>query len=74
MKDELQMLRSAVNEIKDLRRRNELMSARLDVFDSMMAVLHTPIATKSQGMSPDLCWEIERYLDKQPELVTKNSQ
>lgn len=71
MEDELLMLREAANEIKNLRRQNELMSARLDVFDSMMAVLHTPIATKSQGMSPDLVWKIEKYLDKQPQTVNK---
>jgi hypothetical protein len=70
MKEETQMLREAATEIKTLRRQNEIMSARLDVFDSMMAVLHTPIATKSQGMSPDLVWEIEKYLDKQPQTVT----
>ena len=69
MKDEIQMLKEAVIEIKILRRQNELMSARLDVFDSMMAVLHTPIATKSTGMSPDLVWEIEKFLDKTPERV-----
>lgn len=71
MEDELIMLREAANEIRSLRRQNELMSARLDVFDSMMAVLHTPIATKSQGMSPDLVWKIEKYLDKQPQRVTE---
>ena len=69
--EELEMLREAANEIKNFRRQNELMSARLDVFDSMMAVLHTPIATKSQGMSPDLVWKIEKYLDKQPQTVNK---
>ena len=70
MKDELQMLREAANEIKTLRRQNELMSARLEVFDSMMAVLHTDIARKNQGMSPDLVWEIEKYLEKKPETVS----
>lgn len=69
--EELEMLREAANEIRSLRRQNELMSARLDVFDSMMAVLHTPIAIKSQGASPDLVWKIEKYLDKQPQTVNK---
>lgn len=69
MEDEEQMLREAVNEIRSLRRQNELMSARLEVFDSMMAVLHTQIATKSQGMSPDLVWKIEKYLDRKPQTV-----
>ena len=71
MEEEVQMLREAANEIRSLRRQNELMSARLEVFDSMMAVLHTPIATKSQGMSPDLVWQIEKFLDKQPQTVNK---
>lgn len=65
------MLQEAANEIRSLRRQNEIMSARLDVFDSMMAVLHTPIAVKSQGMSPDLVWKIEKYLQNQPQVVNK---
>lgn len=62
MEDEL--LVEAVAEIKTLRRQNELMSARLNVFDSMMAVLHTSVERGSQCMSPDLVWKIERYLSK----------
>ncbi len=71
MEEELKMLSEAANEIRSLRRQNELMSARLEVFDSMMTVLHTPIAVKSQGMSPDLVWKIEKFLNQQPQTVNK---
>lgn len=64
MKEESDLLKEAVVEIRTLRNQNQLMSARLDMFDSVMAVLHTEIARKSQGMSPDLVWEIEKFLEK----------
>lgn len=64
MKDEDQLLKEAVNEIRSLRNQNQLMSARLEMFDSVMAVLNTEVARRGQGMSPDLAWEIERHLEK----------
>jgi hypothetical protein len=70
MTDDLHLLQRASNEIKELRKQNELMSARLEVFDSMMAVLHTPIATKMHGgMAPDLVYEIDKYISTQPKSV-----
>jgi len=62
MKEELQMLKEATFEIKNLRRQNELMRARLDMFDAMNAILHTQVASQSQGMSPDLVWQIEKFI------------
>lgn len=59
----LQLLQEAAQEIKNLRSQNQLMSARLEMFDNMMAVLHTDVARKSQGMSPDLVWEIEKFIE-----------
>lgn len=56
------MLQQAATEIKSLRRQNELMAARLEVFDKCMLLLHTPPAYPSQGMSPDLVWQIEKYV------------
>lgn len=65
MTQEIELLKSASVEIKNLRRQNELMEARLDMFDNMMAVLHTPIAQKNRGMSPDLVWEIDKFIDSE---------
>ena len=59
---ELQLLEQAAFEIKVLRRQNEIMSARLDMFDSINAMLHAQIATRSVGESPDLVWEIEKHI------------
>jgi len=73
MEREIELLKQATSEIKRLRSQNELMTARLDMFDSMMAVLHTDVARKSQGMSPDLVWEIEKFIEKES-VTTKISQ
>jgi len=63
MKEELQLLQQASNEIKHLRSKNELMKARLDMFDSVMSILHTEVAQKNQGMSPDLVFEIDKFIE-----------
>ncbi len=60
--EEIQMLKEATFEIKSLRRQNELMRARLDMFDAMNAILHTQVASRNEGMSPDLVWQIEKYV------------
>ena len=62
MQEELQLLKEATFEIKNLRRENELMRARLDMFDAMNAILHTQVAIRSQGMSLDLVWQIEKFV------------
>jgi hypothetical protein len=62
MTQEQQMLQEAASEIRNLRRQNELMAAKLDMFDKCMLLLHTPPTYPSQGMSPDLVWQIDKYL------------
>lgn len=62
MEKELELLSRANAEIKNLRRQNELMNARLEMFDSINAILHTQVASQSQGMSPDLVWEIDKFI------------
>ncbi len=69
MKTEIELLKNAAMEIKILRRQNELKSARLDMFDSVMKLLHTKPAMESQGMSPDLVWEIEKFIESQKSPV-----
>jgi hypothetical protein len=58
MNTEQQLLTEATNEIKNLRKENELMKARLSMFDSIMMMLHTNPAYPGQGMSPDLVYTI----------------
>lgn len=66
---ELILLKNAAIEITNLRRRNELMSARLQMFDDVNAILHTQVASKNEGMSPDLVSQIDKHIAE-----VKNSQ
>jgi hypothetical protein len=60
--DNKELLQRASNEIKGLRSQNQLMAARLEVFDSMM-LLFTSDPQRSGGtMSPDIVWEIDRAI------------
>jgi hypothetical protein len=72
MTQEQDFLKRAAIEIRILRNQNQLMSARLEMFDSIMAVLHTDVAQKSQSMSPDITWEIDKLLDNQSLKVSAN--
>lgn len=65
MNDELiQTLKEAEHEINALRRRNELLSAKVEVFDCMMQVLHTSLAMHSQPMSPDVVYALAKQRDR----------
>lgn len=64
MSNKLELLQDAALEIKSLRKQNELMAARLDVFDKMILLLHTPPNYQSHGMSEDLVWKIEKHIQE----------
>ena len=76
MEPEFVLLKQAASEIRVLRNQNQIMAARLEMFDNMMLVLHTEPARKGQGMSPDLAWEIDRFIEKEGQglKVTKEPQ
>jgi hypothetical protein len=61
--EETRLLKEAMFEITLLRRTNEIQSARLDMFDSMTQLLHTTPAHNGKAMSPDLVWEIQKFID-----------
>jgi len=63
MEKHKELLRRCVVEIRTLRSENQIMSARLEMFDAIMALLHTEIAQKGEAMSPDLTFEIESLLE-----------
>lgn len=65
MTNETMLLQQAAEELRQLRKQNEIMSARLEMFDKCMLLLHTPPSYQNQGMSPDLVWEIEKHLSEQ---------
>lgn len=61
--DSLELLNRANEEIKTLRHQNELMSARLTMFDDVMLILNACPIYKSSGlMHPDIVHEIDRAI------------
>lgn len=61
--DEKELLQRALGEINGLRKQNELMAARLDMFDAVMSALHGQPAHNGKGlMHPDIAYEIQKYL------------
>jgi hypothetical protein len=61
--EEKELLSRALSEIISLRNRNQLMAARLDMFDAVMSALHGQPAKEQGGlMSPDIAYEIEKKL------------
>ncbi|MFA9263109.1 MAG: hypothetical protein ACEQSB_07270 [Undibacterium sp.] len=51
-----------MEEIRSLRRQNELLSARTEMFDAVMCVLHTKPAVRVEGQAIDIVGEIEHQL------------
>lgn len=61
--EEKELLKRAAIEIKGLHKQNELMAARLDMFDAVMSALHGQPATNNRGgLSPDIVYEIEKAI------------
>lgn len=60
----LHLLECASREIKSLRKENELMKARLEMFDTLMRVFHTSPNYGGGGlMSPDIVYEIDKFVE-----------
>lgn len=68
MTKEQALLQQACNEIKILRNANQLMKARLDMFDDCIALLSARVERSGGLMSPDLVWEIEKHLSNKSEM------
>ncbi len=60
---ERELLARARDEIRDLRRENELTASQLAIFEGCMALLHGKAGSRTLGgMSPDIVFEIDRHL------------
>jgi hypothetical protein len=71
MNDTERLLRQAQHEIRQLRQRNEILTAQMFVVEAFHAALLGP--PRGQGVSPDLTWEIERHLERQAQQQTEPS-
>ena len=57
---DLQLLTQAAQEIRSLRRCNEILSAKVEMIDLFACVLHTKAVERQQGCSPDIAWELDK--------------
>jgi len=69
IKELSQLLGDAEREIRDLRRRNEILAAKVEVMDSFMCVLHTSPAQHSQPASIDVAWQLQRKIAEMEEAA-----
>ncbi len=60
--DDKELMRTAMHEIRELRRHNNEMRLRLSMFDDLMTVLHSKPHSPSQGYSEDIAWKLEKRL------------
>jgi hypothetical protein len=64
MTDLEHLLTGAMHEIRDLRRRNEILSAKVEMIDLFAFVLHTEPKYPSISMSEDVAWKLQMKLDE----------
>lgn len=64
MSELIETLKEAQREITQLRRKNEILSAKVEVMDSFMCVLHTAPAQHTQGFAPDVVFAMEKHIAK----------
>jgi hypothetical protein len=57
-----ELLTNAMHEIHDLRRRNEVLSAKVEMIDLFACVLHTQAASHPQGFSPDVAFALQKKI------------
>lgn len=58
------LLNDAKHEIVSLRRENEILRAKCEVMDLFACVLHATPADRSQGMSSDVAWALEKEITR----------
>lgn len=56
------LLKAAANQITQLRHSNQVMAAKLEMFDKMMLLFQTQPAYQSHGMSEDIVYNIDKYV------------
>ena len=59
-----ELLKDAQAEIIRLRRRNEILEAKVEVMDSFMCVLHTSPAQHNQTASVDVAWQLGQAAER----------
>ena len=58
-----ELLQEAREEIVSLRRRNEILGAKVEMIDLFACVLHTRPEFPSRGMAEDVAWKLQVEID-----------
>lgn len=66
--DLIHKIQEAQHEIRSLRQANQILQAKAEVFDGMMLLFTSQPNFRTQGMSPDVVYTLDKYVD---ELKTK---
>lgn len=64
MKESERAMRAALEEIRSLRRRNEILEAKVEVMNLFAVTLHSSPAYPSQGMGEDAAWLLQKEIDR----------
>lgn len=59
-----ELLSKAKDEIVGLRRRNEILQAKVDVMDLFALVLHTSPARRTEGYGEDVVWMLQQKINE----------
>lgn len=68
------LLLTAAAEIRELRRRNELLAAKVDVMDLFRCVLFTQPSLTSYGESEDIAWKLDQKVEELKAVKPVSSQ
>jgi hypothetical protein len=60
----LDLLINAKSEIEQLRRRNEILAAKVDTMELFACVLHTQPASISIGQSEDIAYQLQQEIEE----------
>ena len=58
------LLQDARAEILHLRRRNEVLAAKVEMIELFACVLHTRPAVPVEGMGEDIAWKLQKKIDE----------
>lgn len=58
------LLIDAREEIVSLRRRNEILSAKVETMELLAGFLHAQVTSRAVGMAEDVAWKLQKEIDK----------
>jgi len=64
IKNLLEIMNEAQNEIHRLRHANEILSAKVEMIDLFACVLYTRAPEHKHNMSEDIAWKLQKQIDE----------